>query len=290
MQPIRIPTPAGSFAALACTKGGESAPWLHFAHATGMHARLYARLLAPLAGRFNILASDARGHGGSRAIGSPDMLVSWADMAGDLAAIIAAIAPEARWLLAGHSLGAVVSIYTAAAAPQRCAGLVLVDPPVRPFALATSGAPLPNPMVEQAGRRRPSFASRAEARAAYAGRGVFASWADADLDVYLDGGLVAAPDGVALACTPAWEAATFAAWPRDLAATLARVATPFTLLAADQHSTIADAELAAFVAHPACRGARRVPGSDHFLPLSHGQAVRDAIVALAHQVMPQGAA
>ena len=36
---------------------------LHFAHANGFNAQTYQRLLQPLSGRFQILVSDARGHG-----------------------------------------------------------------------------------------------------------------------------------------------------------------------------------------------------------------------------------
>jgi len=51
MQQIEIDTSAGRRAALRWNTAPAGAPWLHFAHATGMHALLYARLLAPLASR-----------------------------------------------------------------------------------------------------------------------------------------------------------------------------------------------------------------------------------------------
>ena len=40
MQQIEIETSAGRRAALLSNMAPAGAPWLHFAHATGMHARL----------------------------------------------------------------------------------------------------------------------------------------------------------------------------------------------------------------------------------------------------------
>lgn len=282
MERVTIITSAGPVSAL---QGGAGVR-LHFAHATGMNAQLYAGLLAPLAGDHAITASDARGHGFTRLAADPDGLRSWDDLADDLLRLIDTIDAGARWLLAGHSMGAAVSLLAAARRPDRVAGLVLVDPAMLPFDVAASvraGAAIPNPMADQAARRRGSFPSRSEARAAYAGRGVFRSWPDAALDAYLDGGLVQGADGsgVALACTPAYEAATFRAVSAQIEPALAAISCPFILLAGVDGSTVRDAELAAIAAHPACLQAERLPGTSHFLPLEAPDAVRAAIRAVA---------
>ena len=44
----------------------ERAPDLVFVHANGFNAGTYRRLLAPLGGRFRVLAPDLRGHGRTR--------------------------------------------------------------------------------------------------------------------------------------------------------------------------------------------------------------------------------
>ncbi len=279
-----IITPAGPMAVLQWLSAGPAAPRLHFAHATGMNAALYTALLAPLADRFRITASDARGHGQSRLPADPQAPLSWHDFASDLIGLIDTIDPASPWLLAGHSMGATVSLLAADRAPGRCAGLVLVDPAMIPFELARGLAPgeVPaNPMADQAVRRRGSFANRAEARAAYAGRGVFGRWADADLDAYLDGGLVPAADGVALACAPAWEAATFRAVATDVEPALARLDRPFVLVAGANGSTVRDPDLATFGAHPRCLDAERLPETSHFVPLERPDAVREAVVRVA---------
>jgi pimeloyl-ACP methyl ester carboxylesterase len=284
MQRIDIETSAGRRSALLWNSAPAGAPWLHFAHATGMHAGLYARLLAPLADRFHILASDARGHGHSPG-GSVGDKVEWDSFADDLLAIIDAVAPAAPWLLSGHSMGGSVSLLAAAARPDRVAGLVLIDPPFIPFAIARgareAGATLPNPMADQAGKRRASFPDVATARAAWHGRGVFRSWSDADLDAYLADGLLPAGDGVTLACAPAWEAATFRGVSQRIEPALAALDRPFVLLAGETGSTVPPAEFAIFAAHPRCLSAERLPGTTHFVPLERGEAVRAAIISVS---------
>ena len=283
MQRVTIETGAGPRSALFWDTA-VGAPWLHFAHATGMHGGLYARLLAPLAERFRIVASDSRGHGHSPG-GPVGDRVEWDDLATDLLAVIDAVDAGAPWLLAGHSMGGSVSLLAAAARPDRVAGLVLLDPPFIPFASAraarAAGVVTSNPMADQAGKRRADFPDLATARAAYNGRGVFRSWSDADLDAYLGDGLRAAADGVTLACAPAWEAATFRGVSDHIEAALAALARPFALIAGETGSTVPAAEFALFAGHPHCRMAERLAGTTHFVPLERGDAVRDAIGAVA---------
>ena len=280
MDRISISTPAGPVSALQAGTGRR----LHFAHATGMNAQLYAGLLAPLADDFAITASDARGHGFTGLDRDAAKLTSWEDFAQDLLGLLDVIDSGSAWILAGHSMGATVSLLAAAMRPDRVAGLVLLDPPMLPFdiaAMVRAGTIVPNPMADQAARRRGIFPSRAEARDAYLGRGVFKSWSDADLDAYLAGGLIDTDAGVALACTPAFEAATFRAVSPNVEPALARLQCPFILLAGEHGSTVRDPELALFAAHPMCRGAERLPGTSHFLPLEAPDAVRAAIARVS---------
>jgi pimeloyl-ACP methyl ester carboxylesterase len=274
-----ISTPAGPVSVLGGGTEPRQGRRLHFAHATGMNAQLYAGLLAPLADEFSLLASDARGHGFTGLPKDPAQLTSWDQLADDLNRLLDVIDGDGPWLLAGHSMGAAVSLLAAAARPDRVSGLVLIDPAMLPFDVAAqvrAGVAIPNPMADQAARRRGSFANRADARAAYNGRGVFRTWHDADLDAYLDGGLVETADGVELACAPAYESATFRAVSAQIEPALARITCPFILLAGEEGSTVGDTELVAIAAHSACIAAQRVPGTTHFLPLERPDLVRDA--------------
>jgi pimeloyl-ACP methyl ester carboxylesterase len=288
MERIEIDTAAGRHAALVWDSAPAGAPWLHFAHATGMHAGLYARLLAPLADRFRIVASDARGHGRTAAIDArpPEgELVEWEVFGADTLAITQAVDASVPWILAGHSMGGSASLLAATMAPDRVDGLVLIDPPMIPFAIAraaqTAGVLTPNPMADGAARRRATYPDMASARERWRGRGVFSGWADADLDAYLADGLRIVPDGVTLACTPAWEAATFRGVSHRIEPALAALRTPFALVAGEIGSTVRDEEFALFAAHPFCIGAERLPGTTHFVPLERGDAVRAVIVRVA---------
>lgn len=283
MQRIDIETTAGRRSALIWNTAAN-APWLHFAHATGMHAGLYARLLAPLADRFRIVASDARGHGRSPG-GAVGDRVEWETFAADLIAITEAIDPAGAWLFAGHSMGGTTSLLAAAARPDTVAGLILIDPPFIPFETArmasAKGETLPNPMAAQAGKRRADFPDVATARAAWHGRGVFRTWSDADLDAYLADGLLPGPNGVTLACAPAWEAATFRGVSHHVELALAGLDRPFALIAGETGSTVPAAEFAIFAAHSRCVSAQRLPGTTHFVPLEAPEAVGSAIATVA---------
>lgn len=97
------------------------------------------------------VAIDRRGHGGS----SPPRNNSFApeDAAGDIAATADALAMR-RFVLVGHSGGALTAFAFAALYPERLAGLVLVDPPPDP-------AILPPGLIENtlAAMRGPSYAN-----------------------------------------------------------------------------------------------------------------------------------
>ncbi len=268
--------------------GAAGAP-LVLVHATGMCGAVYADLLGPLAADpardFAIWLPDMRGHGRTRLPAAPgDVPVDWRPYRADLAAFLAAVAPDAPVRLAGHSFGATTACELAAERPGRVAALLLLDPAFIPFdqarayaALRAAGANPPNPMAEGALRRRPGFASRAEARDRLLSRGVFAGWPDAALDAYLEDGL---DEAAQLRCTPAWEATSFRGVSTTLEASLAALSTPFTLLAAAEGSTVNAGDFARFAGHPACRLAARVAGG-HFFPVTHPEAVRPHLEALA---------
>jgi pimeloyl-ACP methyl ester carboxylesterase len=302
MEPenLHIATARGTFAALRWN-GPPGAPWLLFAHATGMCAAIYQALLAPLADRYRILAYDARGHGGSTVPVDPaDVPVDWLPMQHDLAAIANTLDGTldgtlngASVVLAGHSLGGSVAIAAAARWPALARAVVAIDPAFIPFDLApvvaaarATGQQVPNPMAEQAIRRRADWPDRATIRAAYHGRGVFAGWADAALDAYICHGVRDMPRGMAaggvtLACSPAWEAAVFAGVSTTMAASIAALKTPLVLLHADTRSTVTQADADTIAVLLPSATVHCCAGTGHFLPVTHPDTVRPWIAALA---------
>ena len=282
MEANRRSIPAGQVATLESWAAGERAPVVHFAHATGMCAGLYRPLLDRLAGAVNVIATDARGHGATALPADPATLTHWGVYGDDLAALLATLPTPARLVLAGHSMGATVGAEVAARPGATVAAVVLVEPAFVPFAAAAAWQPelLPNAMAAQAARRRAVWPSRDAMRAAYRGRGVFATWSDASLDAYLTGAVRERVDGqVELACAPGWEAATFAAVSNRLERALDTFRGSLTLLHATGRSTVMAADAARIARRPATTV--RAFDADHFLPLAEPAAMADAILALA---------
>ncbi|MGI4877514.1 MAG: alpha/beta fold hydrolase [Janthinobacterium lividum] len=263
---------------------GPAAPLVHFAHATGMCAALYRPLLDRLAPHVNVVASDSRGHGATRLAADPAAMTSWATYADDLGALLAVLPVPPVLILAGHSMGATVSMELAATMPGTVGAVVMAEPAFVPFATATdwdTTRPGANPMADQALRRRAVWPSRDAVRAAYSGRGVFASWPDGALDDYLDGGLRDRDDGqVELACAPAWEAATFAAVSPRLEAAVTGWRGGLSLLHGTERSTVNAGDATAIAARPGVT-VTRFDGVDHFLPLHRPAELAAAILAFA---------
>lgn len=281
MRARHLALPGGTVFIREWPAPAPGAPRLHFAHATGMHGGIYARLLEALAAHFHVFASDARGHGGTTLPADPAGLTSWRPFADDLADVLAATAPG-PWWLAGHSMGAAVSLELAVRRPGLAAGVAMLEPAFIPFAAAPAwrfGGP--NPMAGQAARRRAVFASRDEARAAWHGRGVFARWSDADLDAYVADGVRDRPDGqVELACAPAWEAATFAAVTASLEAAFAAWRGPLLVARGVVGSTVQPGDLDAIAELAPQARVMVLADTSHFLPLEQPAELAAAMVAL----------
>src|SRR5262245_27760029 len=97
-------------------------PLLHFAHATGFNAEVYQSLLTPLQGGFHVTAADQRGHGFSTLPAAPGEQATWSNFAVDLQHILEKI-DRGPAVLAGHSMGGLVSMMVAATHPERVRGL-----------------------------------------------------------------------------------------------------------------------------------------------------------------------
>lgn len=109
--------------------GTDGAPPVVLAHGFSDDGRCWGRFAERVADRFDLLAVDARNHGGSgRGPASPELLAS------DLATVIDAATASFGWgrpALVGHSLGATTVAGVAATRPDLAGRMVLEDPPWR---------------------------------------------------------------------------------------------------------------------------------------------------------------
>lgn len=262
-------------------------PALHFAHANGFNGEVYRSLLAALAGRFQIFASDMRGHGFTTLPTSPGMTKGWTVHGNDLNDFLVKV-HSGPLVLAGHSMGAIASLMVAAHHPERVRALVLAEPVLVPSAMAFALMRLaratgirtaaPPDLAERAARRRDVFASFDEAFYAYRGRGAFQTWPEQVLRDYLRGGLVETGNGteMRLGCKPWWEAENFRSSPPGVARLVKLVRCPLTIIVGE-NGTARDKEVSAI--ERLHRGTRvvKVPGASHFLPMERPDIVRDEI-------------
>jgi pimeloyl-ACP methyl ester carboxylesterase len=212
---------------LALLDFGGPGPLALAHHANGFCKGMWAEVAALLRGRVRLVALDARGHGDSSQP-EPPAAYAWREFAADLAALAGRLAAESGGPLAlgiGHSFGGTSLLGAEALAPGRFQRMLLLDPvtPPPPAEAPPERAAHVESMVDAARRRRADWPSRAEARAWFAERSLFASWRPEALDLYVEDGLRERPEGgVALKCPGAVEAAVFsqgdavdlAAWAR----------------------------------------------------------------------------
>ncbi len=248
-----------------------------FLHANGFNARTYRTILGPLAGDLRLLALDLRGHGRTRAPAEPQGRRSWLDLRDDLIAFLETL-DLGPVVLAGHSMGATLSLFAAADAPEHVRALVLFDPVIPPP--ERSGDPTGSPLVQAASRRRKIFDSRQAAIQSYRGRGAFATWPEPMLTDYVEDGFRDRPDGtVELACAPEWEASNYLAQAHDSWAAFDRSLCPIAILRAERASTCnVDARIGPLTADGRIR-VETVPATTHFLPMERPDLVRKALRA-----------
>jgi pimeloyl-ACP methyl ester carboxylesterase len=261
-------------------------PSLHFAHATGFNSETYRALLQPLSDSFQIVASDARGHGLTALELRAGLAAGWSVFRNDLFAFLQA-RPASPVLLAGHSMGAVTSLMLAAQFPDRVRGLVLIEPvlfsvPLWERVLALVGGRRKSALAAGAMRRRETFDSGEAVFEAYRGRGIFATWPDEMLRDYIAGGFLPGAAGtVRLACPPWWEAEIYRSAPARLDRLERRIRCPVTLLHGGRSDACPAKEAVRFAkAHGRTRRLC-LPKAGHFLPMEHPELVRDEVRRMA---------
>jgi len=130
-------------------------PTVLLLHGIGNYGRYWDLVAERVAGRLELIAPDARGHGDS---GKPEREYDVAAFVGDAIAVLDAHSID-RAVVVGHSMGGSHAIALARQHPDRILGLVVID---------SSPAPLPegSERARRLSLERPErFASRTEAEA-----------------------------------------------------------------------------------------------------------------------------
>jgi pimeloyl-ACP methyl ester carboxylesterase len=202
---VRVPSTDGVVLEVHDLGGRGEA--LLIAHATGMCALAYGPLAVPLRRRFHVWALDFRGHGDSSPPVDGDF--AWSGMGEDvLAAVDAAAAGPVYGV--GHSMGGAALLLAELRRPGLLRSAYLYEPIILPENAPPLGDD--NPMAAGSRRRRPTFASRAEALWRYANRPPLDRWRADVLAAYVTHGFREQEDGsVRLKCEPEHEARTFEA-------------------------------------------------------------------------------
>jgi len=198
-------------AELAVHDFGAGGPVALITHGTGLCAAMAAPLVSGLAGEFHALALDTRAHGLSPS--PPNGDVGRARLATDVLEAVAALGAPGETIGIGHSSGAHSLLAAESRRPGTFRMLLCYEPMVAANREAASAdtQKLLDAALQRTLRRRAHFASRAEARAHFAGRGTFANLDEEALAGFIAEGLEDDPEGgVRLACSPQDEAAIYA--------------------------------------------------------------------------------
>ncbi len=253
-------------------------------HATGFHARCWDRVVERLPPGLGAIAPDTRGHGLSERTGP---MTDWSLAAGDVCELIEHLDLQDA-IGVGHSKGGHTLVQAAAAAPQRFARLLLVDPVMHPPELYDQIRSGTNAKDHPVSRRRNSWITWEEMFEHFRGRYPFSLWRPEVLADYCRFGVVAKADGTGfeLACPPEIEASIYLGSASfDIYELAKTVDLPVTILRArsrtpgDSTMDFASSPTWASAAHAFPQGRDvYLPHLTHFIPMQDPELVARFIV------------
>jgi pimeloyl-ACP methyl ester carboxylesterase len=262
---------------------------LLIAHATGLCGRAYDPLAAVLRERFHVWAVDFRGHGDSPP--PPDGDFHWGGMGDDVLAVVDALGGRPLHGF-GHSMGGAALALAELARPGAVLRSVyLFEPIIFPAVVADAATGAENPMSAAARRRRPEFASKAEALLRYAARPPLGVLRADALAAYVEHGFADIPaergGGVRLKCLPESEARTFEAPGKPSTDDVQHMKTPAVVGMGERAGPMEPARFAPAVAEALPAG-RLVQYAHlgHFGPLQDPETI--AADVIAHAVSSSG--
>lgn len=193
-------------------------PKVHFAHANSYPAGTYRQFFEYLGRDFEVQALAMHGHDARYPVQD-----GWGKLVEELIAEL-----ESRYrlepvILAGHSLGGMLSLMAAAQRPELVRCVVMLDSPVvagwrarvwrlfKGSRLADRYSP-----ARFSVKRRNVWPNHKEALRHFASKEVFAAWAPGVLQDYLESGLVEHPEGVQLRFRRETETAIYRSLPHHI--------------------------------------------------------------------------
>jgi lipase len=259
-------------------------PSLIFLHATGFMPWLWHPLARELAGEYRIFAPYFCDH---RETDPENGGLDWITLAGDLSRFCESLHLE-RPFLAGHSMGATVSMMANATGGLPAAGMVLIEPILLPpefYKLHISVEQ--HPLASKAIRRTNFWRDRDEARTYLHSRSLFQGWDEEMLELYLRYGMSGNDGGLRLTCSPRREAALFMGgiqydpWPL-----LSRVSCPVLIMEGEKsynHEFIDQSRIGSLI--PDCTH-HRVEGAGHLIPMEKPREVTRLIREFLRSLRP----
>lgn len=194
-----------------------SKPLLHFAHANSYPAGTYRLFFQHLQPHYRVQALEMHAHNPKYPVRN-----GWRALKQELIDDIEARHTEPV-ILAGHSLGGMLSLMAAKDRPDLVRCVVLLDSPVvagwRALLLRigkSTGSDFKFSPARLSVKRRNVWPDADAAFAHFAAKKMFAIWPPQVLRDYLDSGLVPHPDGVTLRFTRETETAVYRSLPHHL--------------------------------------------------------------------------
>lgn len=277
------PDGTGNIDAAAEPPASKQSPIVQFAYATGLNAQTYQPLLERFSRQFRVAVWDMRGHGHSPFPAIDAGFEGWKTLERDLEEVVVKLGEKVH--LVGHSIGATLSIMLAARRPDIVASVAALEPSsisnadrLQVEICRAQGGVYDFDKARAAARRRSRWRSREEAKASYAGRGMFKTRPDVFLENYLEAGLQDAGDGgLRLSCEPAWEAAIFAAVTTSIWRSLPELKVPLLMVRGTVDTMISDVDATHFVRLSKHLRDVRIEGSTHFLPMEETALVANEV-------------
>ncbi len=263
--------------------GGQGPP-LHFAHANGFPPGTYQAFLTPLSSEHRVLAMECRALWGTQ---DPARFRRWREFAADLHRFVEEMGLRGCVGM-GHSLGAVTTLFCAAAHPGIFGAVVLIDPVIVPMHLAPVmaaaiglGLSRRFALSTRTRRRRMEFPSRELVYRAYRAAPVFARWQDGMLRDYVANVTEEdATGGVHLRYPREWEARIFETAPPDSWLAMPRLRqVPLLVIRGQDSTTYTHGTLLLMRRLLPAATFVEIEGADHFVPMSRPDETRAAIRA-----------